>query len=236
MAKYLFLIRALEPLHAGGGDSNYGAVDKLVQMNQTTMLPTIHGHSLKGAIRAFFETKLKYTEDSPFIKTVFGSPVKRAVGTDPEQGNAIFMAADLVSIPIPEENHKETVLFHRCISESQWNTSMQKAKLLGLNVNFTTEQIKKMIGDNCLNNEATFKIAAKRLPIIARNYLENGHSENLWYEQFVPSESYFLTLIITDGMEKAHETTFIQGIDGKVIQVGANATVGYGYTLFTKIA
>lgn len=41
-----------------------------------------------------------------------------------------------------------------------------------------------------LKNEH-FDTLAKELPFVARNYLENGKSENLWYEEIVPRESLF---------------------------------------------
>lgn len=63
------------------------------------------------------------------------------------------------------------------------------------------------------------------LPVIARNYLENGESKNLWYEELVPHESVFWFMVI--GEEKDVEA-FHKAVDGKVVQFGGNASLGCG--------
>ena len=66
------------------------------------------------------------------------------------------------------------------------------------------------------------------LPIIARNAL--GANTNLWYEQVVPSETIFYAII------QEPNSTLKDCMDGKIIQIGANATIGYGYCEFRCIA
>lgn len=73
----------------------------------------------------------------------------------------------------------------------------------------------------------------ENLPVIARNQLDNGESKNLWYEQIVPRESRFYTFII--GPENATEINQIALESNPLVQIGANATVGYGYCKFTKL-
>ena len=77
----------------------------------------------------------------------------------------------------------------------------------------------------------SFKSIAKDLPVIARNCIEDGTSQNLWYEQVVPHESVFLTFIATTGSLKAE---FEQVLTSGVIQIGGNATIGYGLCKFYK--
>lgn len=83
-----------------------------------------------------------------------------------------------------------------------------------------------------LSNDS-FRELAKELPIIARNYLENGISKNLWYEEVVPREARFYTLI-SRHEDNDELNTFI---DSKkcLVQLGANATVGYGLCQFQKL-
>ena len=69
----------------------------------------------------------------------------------------------------------------------------------------------------------------ENLPIIARNCLENGLSANLWYEQVLPSKT--VLYFFTSGDVKG----FAEALDGSLVQIGANATVGYGYCRITKI-
>lgn len=64
------------------------------------------------------------------------------------------------------------------------------------------------------------------LPIIARNKLENGISTNLWYEEVVPHESVFYTIVFSDEIEM---DDFDKIIDKKVVQIGGNASIGCGY-------
>lgn len=63
------------------------------------------------------------------------------------------------------------------------------------------------------------------LPVIARNNLAAGH-ENLWYEQVLPrfSTLCFFVLVPDDAPEEAKLP-----IENTLVQIGANATVGYGY-------
>ena len=68
------------------------------------------------------------------------------------------------------------------------------------------------------------------LPIIARNCLENGESTNLWYEQVLPSQSVLATIIQTYNAED------LDILNGAIVQIGANATIGYGYCKFIKLS
>ncbi len=75
---------------------------------------------------------------------------------------------------------------------------------------------------------------AEELPVIARNQLENGISNNLWYEEIVPRETIFAWIVQSNGHADL-EAEFLRKIDQQIIQIGANATVGYGFCHFTKI-
>lgn len=67
------------------------------------------------------------------------------------------------------------------------------------------------------------------LPVIARNYLENGISKNLWYEEVVPHGSVFYTLIITPDEKNELDMKEIK-------QIGGHASIGYGFTKFTELS
>ena len=51
MPTAIYTIEAITNLHVGSGDVNYEIVDKEIQRDTATTLPTIHASSLKGAIR-----------------------------------------------------------------------------------------------------------------------------------------------------------------------------------------
>lgn len=67
------------------------------------------------------------------------------------------------------------------------------------------------------------------LPVIARNYLENGQSANLWYEQVLPRQTRFACTLLRPATPRL-AADFDSRLTGNgLVQVGANATVGYGY-------
>lgn len=227
----VFKIQALTNLHAGSGDSFYGAVDKLVQRDPVTRWPTIHSHSLKGAIREFFEKELGLGKD--FVTHVFGSAIS---GDEKEArpGNFRFFCADLLAIPVPDEDVNSSVAFHLCSANEAWANFAKKIQLLG-GSNWTMEMLKtKYQGSaNYTIDPQKFKDAADELPVVARNQLDNGESQNLWYEELVPHESIFGFIVQADNETKA--TEFTTNLNGKVVQIGANASVGYGYCLITQL-
>ncbi len=71
------------------------------------------------------------------------------------------------------------------------------------------------------------------LPVLARNSLEDGRSTNLWYEQIVPREAVFYFVLETDG--NTHELASLLD-NNPSIQVGANASIGYGRCQISKIS
>ncbi len=70
------------------------------------------------------------------------------------------------------------------------------------------------------------------LPVIARNNLEDGRSKNLWYEQVLPRYSKFYFVLIKDGI---NNTEFDKLLQSDLVQIGANATIGYGFTRIKKV-
>jgi CRISPR-associated protein Cmr4 len=108
------------------------------------------------------------------------------------------------------------------------------------NNNEITDEIRKFFNlqnDNLvLLPDAEFiKMTDKNnLPVIARNRLENGQSKNLWYEQVIPRESIFIMPIVIPENDN-HYNDFNKGIIEKPVQLGGNASVGFGFTKFYNI-
>lgn len=231
----VFRIRALTNLHPGGGDSFYGAVDKLVQRDPATNYPTIHGHSLKGALREYFESQLSMDEKHPFIVHVFGSPVK-GKPEEAEPGQYRFFGADLLALPVPDDDPNSLAAYHLETDDAVWVAFFKKLQLLGSTFNSAAE-LKAAFQSGLPTNFKTnvkFKEAAEELPVVARNQLDNGESQNLWYEELVPHESIFGFVVQVDE-NAANRVAFLAGTNTKVIQIGANASVGYGFCLLTLI-
>lgn len=211
----IYLITVLTNLHAGAGDSDFGFVDKHVQRDPVTTFPTIHSSSLKGALRAHFEG-----ENKEMVNYVFGKEGKKETSNSPsEKGHYRFLAADILALPRPnsEGNTPFTIVSSEKIKKAiELKIDILRAKC-SLN-NYTLDSTK-------------FKELSEELPIIARNHLENGQSENLWYEEIVPHQTLFITYIQRPPNEK-----YELKLDGETIQIGGNATVGYGLCKFKKIS
>lgn len=98
-----------------------------------------------------------------------------------------------------------------------------------------TNNCQEYIGPNiAVASEEQMKGFAEELPIIARNQLDNGESKNLWYEEVLPRDTrfyFFLRAPNEDPLFKKFETELLKN----VIQIGANATVGYGYCKISKL-
>jgi CRISPR-associated protein Cmr4 len=222
MKTHVFLITAKTNLHVGnesGGE--FTIIDKAIQRDPLTNLPCINSSSLKGAINEFCcNTDMK----SAVRKDLFGSDKKEK--GDSQKGGAIFFDAKLLFMPQQDDQ----TLFHYATSDSVIEMLKQRIHLFcpsftyqtpstlnGKKVNVEKDQDFK---DMCDNNN---------LPIIARNTLENGESKNLWYEQVLPAETVLYTVIQEEGEELK------KALDGKIVQIGANATIGYGYCKFECI-
>jgi CRISPR-associated protein Cmr4 len=80
----------------------------------------------------------------------------------------------------------------------------------------------------------------KHLPIIARNKLKDSKSDNLWYEEIVPRESIFYTAMLDyNNFGTSSEFKYKKGFEAfynilqkEFVQVGANASIGFGLCKF----
>lgn len=107
-------------------------------------------------------------------------------------------------------------------------------------INFSS--LKNLLGKNiALLSDEKFKNLD--LPIIARNKLNNGESENLWYEELVPRESKFYFFITKPtNLDKVDEKEKIKGfidtfdtsITENIVQFGGNKSIGYGFSKISK--
>lgn len=212
----VWLIIPQTNLHVGNESTvTFSVIDKAIQRDVTTGLPCINSSSLKGAIKEYFES-CQTTAD---IKGIFGSS---KADNDSQKGSAIFFDATLIKIP--EQTTGTDKTYRLRFSEETVKAFEEKAALLGKTISInrkdaavaTTDEFEKLCNDD-------------NLPIIARNCLENGESVNLWYEQVLPAQSVLATIFQTNGEND------LDCLDGKIVQIGANATIGYGYCKFIKL-
>lgn len=255
MESKLFFINAFSNLHVGSGEINYGLVDNLIQRDSVTGLPTIHSSSLKGALREHFT---KVNKDSVDVRTIFGSDPKDTKDRCP--GKVRFFDADLVSLPVRATGstfsfvHVSTEeqlnqLWHRCeqlgIKNAQFFNgiaNLPKVQKGGKNVRVedidgavyavSTGKSSDIVGEKlAIVSDAQMVQLCNddHLPVITRNCLDDGQSTNLFYEQVLPRYSRLITIIMGEG---DIFNDFCNKLDKQVVQIGAHATIGYGFCQF----
>lgn len=242
--KKIWIITPKTNLHVGDeNSSSYGLIDLAIQRNPITTLPCIHSSSLKGAIKEYVANNSNLD-----LKYIFGSAKKskeedKDLNKEPknQKGVYTFFDAELIAIPKPCCNSNKG--YRLCLCENALDEFLKKANLLGCK--YDRDAIITAINPDKPDPEAPMTMDKfveicddDSLPIIARNVLENGESKNLWYEQVLPPESVLITMIDDgkdDGKDDSKDDSLCSAINGEIIQVGANATIGYGYCEFKTV-
>lgn len=230
--KNVWFITAKTNLHVGNENtSSYGLIDLAVQRNVTTNLPCINSSSLKGALNEYAAKEAKL--ESNDLVRIFGSDKVKENGksrnSDTQKGQYTFFDANILFLP----KQSDTRLYELVTCEAVLVRFINQVKLL-TGETLDKEAVKSKFGcTNEVSNEKFNELCSDdNLPIIARNVLENGESKNLWYEQVVPAETVFYTIIDDKG-----DCTLANKIadDRSIVQIGANATIGYGYCKFMTL-
>lgn len=260
-----YLITCKTNMHVGSGDTNYGVVDKLVQRDVITEMPAIYSSSLKGALRELF--KEEWGPNDEKLNYIFGPDNHRNNGQDENIGHYKFFPADLLCLPVrsnkrPFFRATSNSILSEFVSKANafgvegiaYDSQNPPEGLALINQNdgegdIMLEDWRAQSGglsemmhigeDPALFHHNDFKKLAKKLPVIARNKLENGESKNLWYEEVVPRESRFVFFVskLKEGEnEPLHSGEFDDAFSGKLVQIGANASIGYGYCSIEKIS
>lgn len=218
---YLWQITAKTNLHVGNEDStSYGIIDKAVQRDALTGLPCINASSLKGAINEFCCSEGMTSDDR---KRIFGSD-KKGDKNDFTKGQAVFYDAQILFLPVQDEEK----LYKYISSKEVLDILQDRLSLFSIKVEKDKFNLNRDL-TKLENKDFSIACNDQNLPIIARNILKNGISKHLWYEQVVPAETVFYAIIQEEG------DTLYNAINGKIIQIGANATIGYGYCKFECI-
>lgn len=234
MKATLYTIECISNLHVGSGQDNDGVIDGLIQRDVVTDLPCINASSLKGALREHCEKWNKtHNEDSKKVNVVklFG---KKAGGEENcEAGEYRFLDASILSIPRSSVNAPFVqVTCDEVVTELQ-----DKAFLFGVGLGDNEEKTILDLANVSEQNKCSYEDFKKysnndELPVIARNCLENGVSKNLWYEQVLPRKSRLAFFILHDDGEI--NKAFDSAITSVPVQIGANASVGYGICVIKK--
>ena len=234
MKATLYTIECISNLHVGSGQDNDGVIDGLIQRDVVTGLPCINASSLKGALREHCEEWNKnHKEDEKKVNVVklFGKKVGGEENC--EAGEYRFLDASILSIPRPSVNAPFVqVTCDEVVTELQ-----DKASLFGVGLGDNEKDTILDLANVLETNKCSYKDFKKysnndELPVIARNCLENGVSKNLWYEQVLPRKSRLAFFILHDDGEI--NKAFNSAITSVPVQIGANASVGYGICVIKK--
>ena len=228
MEAKLFVIEALSNMHVGNGEINYGLIDNLIQRDPVTEMPIINSSSLKGALREYFKHLKKDKDNKWTVGGIFGSDPKDNVNR--KQGTVRFFEAELLAIPVRcnEKPYKMVT--------SEETVKGLKAKLESFGMRINEEKINELFKDiERTTTHPEFKelCSDDELPVISRNNLESGQSTNLWYEQVLPKHSLLGFVVIGDESEAFK--AFCEELGKANVQIGANATIGYGFCKISEV-
>lgn len=234
MKATLYTIECISNLHVGSGQDNDGVIDGLIQRDVVTDLPCINASSLKGALREHCEKwNEAHNEDAEKVNVVklFGKKVSGEENC--EMGEYRFLDASILSIPRPSVNAP----FVQVTCDEVVKELQDKASLFGVGLGDNEKETVLRLANVLETNNCSYEDFKKysnndELPVIARNYLENGVSKNLWYEQVLPRKSRLAFFILHDDGEI--NKAFDSAITSVPVQIGANASVGYGICVIKK--
>lgn len=259
--KTAWLIQSETNIHVGNENTtSVGLIDKEIQRDALTQIPCINASSLKGAMNEYATVKAGL-EDKDRI-AIFGVD-KTGKKSDTQKGGCIFFDAHLLLLPVQDDKDLYKLVTSKETIEQYLD--LLKMVGISVEYNDFIDGLKKRYnrfdgkeGDkNSIISIAKFNelCSNDELPIIARNNLmiNNG---NLWYEQCLPQKTVFGTIIDipesvrvvlkekTDSSQKSESVEcfvnnvpqlMIDTFKDKIVQIGANATIGYGYCKFIKI-
>lgn len=253
MSVFAYKIDCLTNLHVGSGDLNYNIVDNEVERDAVTGYPVIHASGLKGALREHYSKK---KDPQLNIIDVFGQEAgaDEIKAGSYKFLDAYLLArpmrvsGQLTSIMVVSEKSVNDFI-HRmnAFGITKYGTEYLSVDFPE-NISFLSN-----VGDVSVEAETTGTIPAAAmeilkgllaligekiaivkdfndydLPVVARNQLKEGESKNLWYEEVVPHDSVFYTIILTPDEKMVLDF-------GDIIQIGGHASIGCGFSKFTQL-
>lgn len=248
----IYKLTCLTNLHVGSGDINYSVVDNEVIKDEILGSPIIPGSGVKGCLARFCNGKLDdnkniFGEDGKSAEQNKADE-KKAEKTPSVRGNVKFLNAELFARPMRVTSGEGS--YAMVMSDALKDRFNMLMRELGVSANKVLENhdcdelitveneidLKKSIQLNddkfTKFNEKTYIMNSKffnqiDLPVTARNKLnDNGTSENLWYEEYVPHETIFYLPIISEDKDLLEKLD--KAINNQVIQFGKNASIGFG--------
>ncbi len=231
MAQIIVRMKCITNLHVGNGDVNYNIIDNEVERDPITNYPTINASGVKGALREYFEAN-----GSPQVASIFGADNKG----NTTAGKLKILTADMLAVPMRASKGDSAYYLATTRTALERYQTIRK-EFAGGDGTTTIDKddgkvelegfkpdgvVRFSFGTLYVLQDKVFKNIP--LPGIARNHLINGISDTLWYEEIVPHESLFVFPVLANDADKALLDHFVEMVNGKVVQFGGNASIGYG--------
>ncbi len=265
MLMKMYRLKCLTNLHMGGNGIGYSIVDLEVEKDPVTQEPVMNSTGVKGALRDWFSHQKDVTEDDtnfnfgkPGQETTQGAckffsgdllarpvPVtdgtaSYALGTTMDLlknffDKAFYMQATGAAFPAPElPNLANRLLVGssalRRVNDISTETAVQES-----NEAFMDFCRKVFETDNWVVMNFD-QLHDHSLSVQAHNVLENGKSDNLWYQEYVPHESVFGLLIGYPDGATCENNKLMKALHGSpVVQFGAGASTGDGFVKITEM-
>ena len=251
MEAKLFRMRLITNLHMGSGEVSFNFIDNQVQRDPITEYPNMHPSGIKGALREFFDG----IESKEYVREIFGS--ENAEKEDNKKGSVSFIEGKLLSIPVRSNKKsyfmgttieiiKEYIEFCNLFGkntenkieevlkeiEKKLDVKDKKACIVGVKEEgLFIESFEDNEIDFYSDNDALSQILGIQDIVIIK---EENFKDEMWYEEVVPRESVFYTGVINSQHIDEFED-FCKKLEENLVQIGANATIGYGFTKFEEV-
>lgn len=258
MSAIIVVLKCLTNMHVGNGEVNYNIIDNEVERDPVTGYPTINSSGVKGALREFLTSSLNENEIAEIFggrvsKETTGHATQQ--GNAPQQGKLKFLPANMLAIPFRASSGRKPYYkittpsslkrFNDAIDLFDIAPDKKMVKESYTNIppgieGYTLPNQEPVDGKYSLERlgahftgmyaypieDEVFRSLA--LPVLARNCLEDGRSCNLWYEEVVPHKSVFYFPVVTEDVNNKWLARLTATLEGKVVQFGGNASIGYG--------
>lgn len=253
MGANLYRLECITNLHMGSGDINFNIVDKEIERDPVTNFPTMYSTGVKGALKAFCKGDANEcavfgdsNKNQGNVKFLTAEMLFQAVRSSDDMEVYYLVTSKTILQRFSSLCEKLTgnALDINSVSADCAYTAEAKANigvdryhydsvkmddsLRNLLLKFVDEKdISKVI---IIPDKDMKNIPA---PVVARNVLDdNGISKNLWYEELIPHDSIFYLWAVAQG---EYLDMLNAMVDKKMVQFGANASVGYGLIKLEKV-
>ncbi|MBQ3265283.1 MAG: type III-B CRISPR module RAMP protein Cmr4 [Ruminococcus sp.] len=256
MSVFVYKARCLTNLHVGSGDVNYNIVDNEVEKDAVTGYPMVHSSGFKGALREHFvksgmsseRIKEIFGNEPGKAEIVPGS--YKFLDMDLIARPMRVIGAGIASVPVVSvdsvNGFLEKLNDFGCnpfgiarispidFGDKQFLTNIKsdgirvEGDTTGKLPEASAKELEKLSGVIGEKFAVVKDFNDYDLPVIARNYLDDGVSKNLWYEEVVPHGSVFCAVIITpDDKMELNLSDYIQ--------IGGHASIGCGFMKFERL-